>query len=89
MNSNESWNLKIDEQVYKQLQKFPRKDAAKIIAVIESPLFNPYSGDIEKIKGEENVWRRRIGNYRIFYEISPKGRNINIFWAERRTSSTY
>ena len=45
--------------------------------------------DIEKIKGEENVWRRRIGNYRIFYEINPKRRSINIFWVERRTSSTY
>ena len=27
---------------------------------------------LRKMKGEENAWRRRIGAYRIFYEICAK-----------------
>jgi len=50
---------------------------------------NPYRGDIEKMKGEENIWRRRIGAYRIFYEIIPKEKVIYVFRAERRTTKTY
>jgi len=50
---------------------------------------NPYQGDIEKIKDEENVWRRRIGNYRILYEIKPKQRYIDVFQIRRRTTGTY
>jgi len=50
---------------------------------------NPYSGDFKKILGEENSWRRRIGAYRIFYEIIPQEKTIFVFRIERRTSKTY
>jgi len=50
---------------------------------------NPFLGDIEKIKGEENIWRRRVGAYRIFCEIVSQDRIIYVFRVERRTSSTY
>lgn len=41
------------------------------------------------MKGEENVWRRRVGSYRIFYEIMPEENTIHVFHAERRTTRTY
>jgi len=50
---------------------------------------NPYSGDFKKILGEENSWCRRIGAYRIFYEIIPQEKTIFVFRIERRTSKTY
>ena len=57
--------------------------------VLEDPNFSPYIGDIEKIKGESNLWRRRIGAYRVFYEIKQEERIVHVFWVERRTSKTY
>ena len=89
MNSNKNWGIKIDEVVYKELNRFPQKDRDRIISVIDGPIFNPYSGDIEKVKGEQNTWRRRIGSYRIFYEVQKKRGFIHIFRVERRTSNTY
>ena len=89
MNSNESWILKIDNAVYKELIRFPKKDTERIFKAIELLPSDPYSGDVEKIKNEENVWRRRIGAYRIFYEIKKVERTVEVFRVERRTSSTY
>ena len=89
MSSNKNWLLKIDESVYKEFRKFPKKDFTRIIAVLENTDLNPYAGDIEKIKGESNLWRRRIGAYRIFYEIRQEEKVVHIFWVERRTSKTY
>ncbi len=89
MNLNRGWRIRIDEAVYKKLQQFPPKDANRIIAVIKNSLFNPYDGDIEKIKGERNVWRRRISSYRIFYEVYTSIKSVHIFLVERRTSRTY
>ncbi len=89
MNSNENWGLKIDDIVYKELNKFPRQYIERITKIIESLPNDPYSGDIQKIKDEENLWRRRIGTYRIFYELDKMKRVIHVFWVERRTSSTY
>lgn len=88
-NLSENWNLQVDPRVYKELDKFPKEYAERIIETIESLAFDPYAGDIQKIKGEENVWRRRAGNYRIFYEIHPDKKFIHIFHIERRTSKTY
>jgi len=50
---------------------------------------DPYTGDIQKIGGEENTWRRRIGSYRISYEIYPDLRLVIVFKVKRRTSTTY
>lgn len=90
MSLKENWELRIRDSVYKDISKFSKKDKEKIVKVIENELFlNPYFGDIDKIKGEDNIWRRRIGNYRIFYEIINEERIIYIFKVKRRTSLTY
>ncbi|MFY9462731.1 MAG: type II toxin-antitoxin system RelE/ParE family toxin [Candidatus Sungiibacteriota bacterium] len=89
MNLGKNWRVKIDASVYKVLRRFPKADAERILLIIEDPSFNPYEGDIEKIKGEEHLWRRRIGAYRIFFEIYQHESVVHIFRAERRTSHTY
>ena len=90
MNSKENWALQIDPVVYKFLKKVPRKDAERILFVIESELSeNPFSGDIQKMGGEQNTWRRRIGAYRIKFEVIKEEKTIHVFRVERRTSKTY
>ena len=46
-------------------------------------------GDIQKMRGKDNVWRRRVGSYRIFYKIETSEKTILVFYLERRTSKTY
>jgi mRNA-degrading endonuclease RelE of RelBE toxin-antitoxin system len=89
MNSKENWVLKIDTDVYKDLSKISKDYAKKILVIIEDLPSNPYFGDIEKIKGEKHLWRRRVGSYRIFYELYPDKNLIHVLWIERRTSKTY
>jgi mRNA interferase RelE/StbE len=89
MSSKTSWVLQVDNSVHKFLAKIPKKDSESIFSVIESLPENPFFGDIQKMKGEENSWRRRVGNYRIFYEIVSKENLIYVYEAKRRTSNTY
>lgn len=67
----------------------PQSYAERMLFVIQSMPSDPFSGDIQKMKGQEHVWRRRIGAYRIFYELLPKESLIHVFHIERRTSKTY
>lgn len=60
---NKNWELKVDPRVYKEIKKFPKKYTEKIIEVIEFLALDPYIGDIQKIKGEENIWRRTSKTY--------------------------
>lgn len=83
------WEVKIARRVRKQIKTIPPKDARRLLFVLEELVKNPYQGDIEKIKGEENVWRRRISSYRIIYEIFPSRKFISVLDVRRRTTTTY
>ena len=89
MSLNQNWELKIDKVIFKKLSRLPKKDVERIFITIEFLSQNPYFGDIEKIKGEDNSWRRRVGNYRIFYDLKQDERIVQVTWVERRTSKTY
>jgi len=84
-----NWDVKIAKKVQKQIKSFPKNDANRTITFLEQIAENPYQGDIEKIEGEKNIWRRRVGSYRILYEIFPKRRFIYILNIQRRTSIAY
>ena len=89
MTFHESWDLEIDASVLKTLKKFPHKNTEAILYIIKLLPQNPYFGDIQKMKDENNAWRRRVGSYRIFYKIKVFEKIILVFKVERRTSSTY
>ena len=86
---SKNWDLQINPSVFKFLKKISRYDAERLLNVIKFLPLNPYFGDIEKMKGEEYSWRRRVGSYRIFYKIKIIHKLILVFHIERRTSKTY
>ena len=88
MNLNESWVLVIRNKVRKSLSKFPVSDQVRLTEVIQHLPVDPFAGDIEKMEGGEN-WRRRVGVYRIFYEIILAEKVVYVFDVKRRTSATY
>jgi len=50
---------------------------------------NPFSGDIVRLKAQPAGWRRRVGSYRIFFDIYPEHFLVVVNGIERRTSKTY
>lgn len=89
MNSTVTWNVLVDPAVNKQLRRVPKKDADRIFAAITDMVANPYSGDVVRMQGAEDVWRRRVGAYRVFYEVSPSEKLVYVYQVVRRTSTTY
>ena len=84
-----NWVLHVEPVVLKIVSRFPKNDISRLLEVINSFPENPYFGDIDKMKGELNSWRRRVGSYRIFYKILVQEKIILVFHLERRTSKTY
>ena len=89
MNSSVNWDLQIDDGVFKSLKKLSQRDAGEILAVIKLLPVDPYFGDVQKMKGQQNTWRRRVGAYRVFYKIKVSEKVLLIFRVERRNSKTY
>jgi len=89
MLSPKPWVLRIDPDVLRAVRRLPKQDARRIASAIQLLPSNPFLGDIQKMKGQENVWRRGVGFYRIFYKLLDREKIILVFHLERRTSTTY
>lgn len=83
-----TWEIRVTKAAEKQLRRIPKNNVTRINDAIDSMESTPFSGDIVKLGGD-NIWRRRIGNYRIKYRVFTDKKIIDIYDIERRTSSTY
>jgi mRNA interferase RelE/StbE len=88
-NLPQNWDLKIDPSVLKEFAKIPKKYVLALNFAIRNLPSDPYLGDIQKLKGEDEAWRRRVGSYRIFYKIKITEKVILVYKVERRGSNTY
>jgi mRNA interferase RelE/StbE len=69
------FTLRIERRVQKFLDSLREKDRVEILNKLKILSENPYQNslDIKKLKGtKENIFRLRIKNYRILYEIINK-----------------
>lgn len=83
------WRVIVDPAAVKQLLRLPGKDRTRMRSVLAEMGVNPFRGDIKKMKGEDSVWRRRVGAYRIKYELRTSEDIVYVFDIERRSSNTY
>jgi mRNA interferase RelE/StbE len=84
-----SWNLRVAKRAQKELNRIPAKDQSRILAALREMSENPFSGDIAPLKGQLTGWRRRVGNYRIFFDVHPDITLIEVTEIARRSSTTY
>lgn len=50
---------------------------------------NPFGGDVIRLKAHPVAWRRRVGDYRILYDLYPDRLLVVVTAILRRTSTTY
>jgi len=53
----------------KELEKLPPPISKRILVRIEALAANPRPAGSLKLKGEDRLWRIRVGDYRVIYEI--------------------
>jgi len=49
----------------------------------------PFTGDIQSLKNQPTAWRRRVGDWRIFFDVYPEQRLVDVVDIDRRTTTTY
>ena len=53
----------------KALLKLSRKVQRKVVKLLEALADQPRPDGVVKLAGDDNLWRVRIGDYRVVYEI--------------------
>ncbi len=82
-----NWTLLVTKPARKALEKLPSREQIRIERVLALMEHDPFRGDIKRL--EPSGWRRRVGDYRIFYDLYIKERRIVVTAILRRTTTTY
>lgn len=79
-----SYSLNYRPSVEKDLRSIPRPLVARIIARIERLPSDPFPPQSVKLQGAERLYRLRIGEHRIVYEVDSGARQIVVHYVRNR-----
>ena len=82
------WTVVLAGPAQKSLKRIPVGDQTRILAALGEMQRDPFQGDIRKLQGLPG-FRRRVGNWRVFFDIVPERKHVVVTAIERRTSTTY
>ena len=84
------WEVVLGGSAKRALRKLPKDDATRIGAALKEMELDPFSGDITALRGVyKGSFRRRIGSWRLLFDIVTEDRRVIILDIRRRTSTTY
>ena len=84
-----NWLVVLAGPALKSLKRIPALDQKRIRVALDAMENNPLQGDVRKIKGSREGFRRRVGDWRIFFDIYPDESRVVVTAIERRTATTY
>jgi mRNA interferase RelE/StbE len=71
-----SYEIEVSRTAEKQLKKLPTADQQRVTRAILALVDDPFPRGSRKLSGYEDVFRVRVGRYRILYSVS--GRSLII-----------
>jgi len=79
-----SYTIITTKSVQKDLDNLPNELKDRIYSKISLLSENPLPDGVSKLKGYENEYRVRVGDYRVRYEINDKDRIILLLQCKHR-----
>lgn len=83
------WELLLAGPARRALRRLAEADRRRMFAALEAMEHDPFSGDIVRLKAQPAAWRRRVGEWRILFDVEPAKRRVLVHDVVRRTSTTY
>jgi mRNA interferase RelE/StbE len=81
----EAYSIAFRKSVEKDLRKIPREIIPRIFEHIEKLVLDPVPHDAYKLAGAENLYRIRIGDYRVIYQVLHESREVTVIYIRHRS----
>lgn len=72
------YRVELKPSARKELTRLPAQLIARIVPRLESLASNPRPPGCKKLKGGDNEWRIRVGDYRVVYTIEDASRLVEV-----------
>ncbi len=83
------WGLVIANPAKRQLRRLFSAERHQINRAFSEMCEDPIAGDVKFLRGIEGALRRRVGEWRILFELDRVKKVITITAIKRRDSNTY
>ncbi len=85
-----TWQVVVTRPAERAFRKMPKKDAARVAEALRRMAENPFDGDIVALQGpHKGAFRRRLGHWRLFFDVQTVEKRVIVLNIRRRTSQTY
>ena len=74
----DSFEILYKPSTEKDLRLLPRPTIARVLSAINRLADDPFPKQALKLKGTEQLYRLRVGDYRVIYKVDPVTRRIVI-----------
>jgi mRNA interferase RelE/StbE len=78
------YKVVIKPSVEKDLQRLPKTAVARAMGRIEALKDNPFPPACAKLSASERLYRIRVGDYRIVYEVDTKAEVVTVHYVRHR-----
>jgi len=72
------YSIRFKKSAEKEIEKLPVSVVKRIIPAIDDLALNPRPKGSKKLESKEEIWRIRIGDYRVLYSIEDVIKIIEI-----------
>ena len=79
-----SYNVVLKPSVEKDLRALPKSVVARVIKRIEVLKGEPFPRQSIKLAGAEQLYRVRIGDYRVIYGVDTEAKQIIVHYVRHR-----
>ncbi len=83
------WNVILRKRAQKTVQRAPRDEQKRLRAALKAMEQDPFTGDVLSLTNERATFRRRLGSWRIFFDVYRDTNLIEVTDITRRTTTTY
>lgn len=84
-----TWGLVITKPAERDLRHVSGSDLKRIDAAFHVMIDDPFGGDTRMLRGMNGASRRRVGQWRILFELDLQRHLIVVLAVKRRASHTY
>ncbi len=84
MPTHETYRISLTARASKEIRKLERQSLSRISIAIDDLAENPCPHGCLKVKTGEGLWRIRVGDWRIGYEIDDQAREVTVITVGHR-----
>jgi len=79
-----SYSVRLKRSVEKDLRGLPDSQVPRVLSAMDKLASDLYPRGAIKLSGAETLYRVRVGDYRIIYEVDTQAREVTIHYLRHR-----